>query len=71
MKLPTNNSLANHMFIHLKVCKQMTDVKSLLFYNNTWNHLTVRKKCLKMLSTKCVYKSYIFNMQKEDLARIK
>ena len=32
-------------------------------YSNTWNHLTVCKKnYVKMLSTKCVYKSYIFNI---------
>ena len=40
----------------------MTDVKFLLLYRNTWNHLTVCKNPqarLKMLSTKCVYKSYI------------
>ena len=29
-----------------EVCKQMTDVKLLLLYSNTWNHLTVcKKKC--------------------------
>ena len=55
------------MYIYLNVYKQMTDVKLLLLYNNTWNHLTVWKKewtqaCLKMLSTKCIYKSYIFNI---------
>ena len=43
----------------------MADVKLLLLHRNTWNHLTVCKKkkkkkrfqvCLKMLSTKYVYK---------------
>ena len=26
MKLPTNSLLTNHMYIHLNVCKQMTDI---------------------------------------------
>ena len=44
MKLPTNYSLTNHIvYIHLNVCNQMTDVKLLLLYSNTWNHLTVCK----------------------------
>ena len=51
------------------VCKQMTDVKLWLFYSNTWNHITVYKKCdqarLKMLLTKCVYKSYLIYMYKQ------
>ena len=54
------------MYIYLNVSKQMTDVKLSLLHSNTWNHLTMCKKwaqaCLKMLSTKCVYKSYIFNI---------
>ena len=42
-------------------------------YSNTLNHLTVQKRaqaCLRMLSTKCVYKSYIclMYMNKQDLA---
>ena len=32
------------MHIHLNVSKQMTDVKLLLLYRNTWNHLTECKK---------------------------
>ena len=44
MKLPTNFSLTNHMYIHLHVCKQMTDVRLLLFLMNTCNHLTVSKQ---------------------------
>ena len=35
MKLPTNDSLTNHMYIHLTVCKQMTVVKLLVLHNNT------------------------------------
>ena len=42
---------------------------------NDWNHLTVCKKKtqahLKMLSTKCVYKSYIFNIFAEKVFGIK
>ena len=34
----------SYMYIHLNVCKQMTDGKLLLLYSNTWNHLTVYKK---------------------------
>ena len=33
MKLPTNYSLKNHMYIDFNVCKQMTDVKLLLFHS--------------------------------------
>ena len=29
------------MYIHLNMCKQMTDVKLLELDSNTWNHLTV------------------------------
>ena len=32
------------MYIYLNLCKQMTDVKSLLLRNNTWHYLTVDKK---------------------------
>ena len=50
--------------IEQTVCKLVTDVKLWLLYSNTWNHLTVCKKRaqahLRMLSTKCVYKSYIY-----------
>ena len=46
--------------IEQTVCKQMTDVKLWLLYSNTWNHLTLCKKELRfVLSTKCVYKSYM------------
>ena len=52
MKLPTDT-----------MWKQITDVKTWLLYSNAWNHLTVCKKIssgsLKMLSTKCIWKSYI------------
>ena len=49
--------------IEQTVCKQVTDVKLWPLYSNTWNHFTVCKKKqtqarLRMLSTKCVYKSY-------------
>ena len=30
--------------IEQTVCKQVTDVKLWLLYNNTWNHLTVYKQ---------------------------
>ena len=60
------------MYTYLNVCKQMTDVKLFLLHSNTWNHLTVYQKKktkkkrvkprLKMLSTKCVDKSYVFNI---------
>ena len=52
----------SYMYIHLNVCKQMTDVKLLLLYSRTWNHLTVCKKEVRVVSTKCVYWSYIFNI---------
>ena len=37
------------MYIYLTVCKQMTDVKLLLFYSKTLNHLTV---CKQMINNK-------------------
>ena len=47
----------------------MANVKLLLLQSNTWNPLTVCKKKkewtpahLIMLSTKCVYKSYVFKI---------
>ena len=53
--------------ITYKLCKQMTDVELRLLCRNTWNHLTVYKKTYKTqarlrIYTKCVYKSYIFNI---------
>ena len=39
------------MYTHLNVCKEMTDVKLLLLYSNTWNHLKI--------TNKYVYKPYI------------
>ena len=35
----------SYMYIHLHVCKQMTDGKLLLLHRNTWNHLTVVYLC--------------------------
>ena len=34
------------MYIHLNVCKQMTDVELLLLHSNIWNHLTVCKQMI-------------------------
>ena len=52
--------------MYLVVCKQMTDDKFFLLLRNTWNRLTEYKKNryvhLEMLSTKCVYKSYLFDI---------
>ena len=49
-------------YIHLNVCKQMTDVTSLLLDINTWNHLTVYKRMtpgsFKNVTPKEVHKSY-------------
>ena len=54
------------MYIYLNVYKRMTDVKQWLLFSNTWNHLIVQKNELwffeKCYSTKCVNKSYIFNI---------
>ena len=33
----------SYMYIHLKMYKQMTDVKLLLLRGNTWNHLSLCK----------------------------
>ena len=32
------------LFLHLTVCKQMTDVELLVIHSNSWNHLTVCKQ---------------------------
>ena len=54
--------------IEQTVCKQMTDVKLQLLYSNTWNHLTVCKKCsglfknviYKMcLQIMCIFNIYV------------
>ena len=52
------------MYIYLKVCKQMTDVKLLVLHTNTLNHLKNKQTqvCLKMLSKNGVYKSYMFTI---------
>ena len=34
----------SYMYIHLNMCKQMTDVKLLLLNSNTGNHFTELKK---------------------------
>ena len=34
------------MYIHLNECKLMIDVKLLLIFFNTWNHLTVSKQMI-------------------------
>ena len=46
MKLPTDYSLTNHMYIHLNMCKQMTDAKLLLFNSNAQSHLTLCKQMI-------------------------
>ena len=67
-----NNSFTNYMYIHLNVCKHMTDVNLLLRHSKIWNHLAVSKKnelkiVWKMLSTKYVYKSYISCMNRASV----
>ena len=49
--------------IEQTACKQINDVKLWLLYSNIWNHLTMQKRAqarLRMLSTKYVYKLYIY-----------
>ena len=48
------------LFLHLTVCKQMIDVliKLLVIYNNIWNHLTVQKNELRLIS-KCYQQNII------------
>ena len=58
---------------YLNLCKKdLLSIELFVLNRNTWNHLTVSKKiaqaCLKMSSTKCIYKSYIQYMHKKDLA---
>ena len=38
----------------------MTDFEFLVLHSNSWNQKELT--CLKMLSIKCVYKSYIFDI---------
>ena len=56
--------------IEQTVCKQITDVKLWQLYSNNWNLLTMSKKSSRMLSTKFVYKSYIYSiyMYKQNVA---
>ena len=35
------------MYIHLNVCKQMTDFKLLLFHSSTWNQFNLGKQMIK------------------------
>ena len=42
-----NVNLLHIIDIYLNVCKQMTDVKLLLLYSNSRNHLTVCKQMTK------------------------
>ena len=52
------------VWIEQTVCKQMTDVKLWLLYSNTWNQINCVQKRpqarLRMLSIKCVHKSYLY-----------
>ena len=41
-----NGTYKSYMYIHLNVCKQMTNVKLLLSHRFTWNHLTLRKQMI-------------------------
>ena len=47
------------MYIHLNVCKQMTDVKLLLLYRNTWNHFPVGKKMSSGMFKNGINKMYL------------
>ena len=47
LSYPQTN-LFNIMYIHFNVCKQITVVKLLLLYRNTWNHLTLCKQMIIM-----------------------
>ena len=38
MKLTTNYSFTNHVYVQLRVCKQMTDIKLLLLHSNHHHH---------------------------------
>ena len=61
-------------YFYIAIMKPFNFVQIILFTINNlfvldrdaWNHLTVEKKwalaCLKILSTKCVYKSCISNI---------
>ena len=44
---PSHTSIEKGAFCF--ICKQMTDVKLWLLYSNTWNHLTVCKKELRLV----------------------
>ena len=45
-------TLKSYMYIHLNMCKQMTDANLLLLLRNTWNHSTV---CKQMTNSKWNY----------------
>ena len=48
------------MYIHLNICKQMSDVNSLLLPSSTWKHLTVYKQMIDYI--------YLIQMYKQDSA---
>ena len=54
------------MYIYMNRCKQITDVKFLLLHKILERIFLCEKKwaqaCLKILSRRCVYKSFIFNI---------
>ena len=51
------------MYIYLNVCKKMINVKLLLLYSKTWNHVTL---CKRMIKSKYnyLYKMQIFETNK-------
>ena len=61
------------MYIYLKMCKQISEVKSWLLYSNTWNLLTVCKNVLSLI-LRCYQENVLTNhmslihMHKQDLA---
>ena len=59
--LRVNRIIKNRTF-----CKQMTDIKFLLLYSNTWNCVQIQCQKKLWLISKCnqqnVYKSCVFNI---------
>ena len=49
------------MYVHSKVCKNMTDVKLFLLHSNTWNHLKKTSGLFKNVINKmCLLIIYIY-----------
>ena len=52
------------MYTYLDICKQMTDVKFLMFHSNTWNYSSVWKKMSSISFKNVLQIKYLMYMYK-------